>query len=156
AWAARPCRTTRAGAPASVSTSSCATTFERRSAMNKSIRILALVLATTAGSAFAAAASNTLRAAGAQDQVPAALIAHAPAVAAAALTLDRTPVHLAHALDAAATLEPNPQPFRAASREFWSVVDADQLRAGMRLTTSAPGALIRLSPQDGTAAALDP
>nr|WP_190285672.1 DUF4785 domain-containing protein [Lysobacter psychrotolerans] len=40
----------------------------------------------------------------------------------------------------------------AQSREFWQTVDAAQLRAGVDIGLSSPGALIRLSPARGAAA----
>jgi len=115
--------------------------------MNKIISVLAL----SALSAAAQAAS--LLAPGAHDQVPAAL-AHTSAPGASGL--ERTPVRMSHALDASVAIETAPKPYLAQSREFWSDVGESELRAGVKFTTTAPGALIRLSPQGGAGAALDP
>jgi hypothetical protein len=114
--------------------------------MNKYISALAFSAIATAAHAA------SLFAPGAHDQVPAAL-AHVQASGAS--TLDRTPVRVAHALDAAQTLE-TAKPYLAQSREFWSEVGESELRSGVKINTTAPGALIRLSPQGGAAAALDP
>jgi len=115
--------------------------------MNKYISVLFL------GAASAAAPAATLLAPGAHDQVPSAL-AHVQASGASAL--ERVPVNVAHALDAAQTIDSTPEPFRAQSREFWSEVGENELRSGVKFNTTAPGALIRLSPQGGAGAALDP
>ena len=115
--------------------------------MNKYLSILALVFA-----AFGAHAA-TLLAPGANDQVPMKLVAAPQAKAAAAL--DRTPVAVSHMLDGT-ELDAAPQTFTAQSREFWSDVGETELRSGVKFTTTTPGALIRLSPQGGAAAALDP
>lgn len=122
--------------------------------MNKYIRIVALCTAATAASAFAAPLLRLL-APGANDQVPAALAVSTQAKALNTPALDHAPVQVSQVLDAA-SLDAAPKPFVAESREFWSDVGESELRAGIKLTTSAPGALIRLSPQGGSAAALDP
>jgi len=96
----------------------------------------------------------TLLPAGAHDQVPTKLQS-APQAKALAATLDRKPVSVSHALDNNVTLDTAPQPFVAQSREFWSEVSESELRSGVKIVTTAPGALIRLSPQGGTSAALD-
>ena len=88
----------------------------------------------------------------AHDQVPAA--SHPRSVRRS--SVDRTPVRAAHALDATAAVEAAPKPYLARSREFWSDVSERELRSGVKLTTTAPAALIRLSPQGGAGAALDP
>lgn len=99
-----------------------------------------------------AAQAASLLAPSAHDQIPVTLVrAQAPGAA----TLDRAPVRVSHALDATQKLEAA-KPYLAQSREYWSNVSAADLRAGFKLTTTAPGALIRLSPQGGAGAALDP
>jgi len=115
--------------------------------MNKTISALALSALT------AAAQAASLLAPGAHDQVPAALV-HTQAPGASAL--ERAPVRVSHALDASAAIDTAIKPYVAQSREFWSEVDENELRAGMKFTTTAPGALVRLSPQGGARAALDP
>jgi len=101
----------------------------------------------------ASAQAASLLPAGANDQVPAVL--SAPRAKALTATLDRVPVRISHALDANAALD-TAAPYVAQSREFWSEVGETELRAGVRLTTTAPGAVVRLSPQGGAGAALDP
>jgi len=115
--------------------------------MNKYISVLALCSLTTLAQAAA------LLAPGARDQVPATL-AHTQAPGASAL--ERAPVRVSHALDASAAIDTATKPYLAQSREFWSEVGESELRAGVKFTTTAPGALIRLSPQGGAGAALDP
>lgn len=44
-----------------------------------------------------------------------------------------------------------PAPYVAESREFWSLQSAEQLAAGYRFDLGSPGALIRISPAEGTA-----
>jgi hypothetical protein len=115
--------------------------------MNKYIRILLLAAAAPVSGATAAPA---LLAPGAHDQVPAVLVRTSTPAA-----LDRTTVHIAHALDSTLTVAAQ-EPYEARSREFWTDVGAQELRNGIRLTTTAPAALIRLSPQRGATTALDP
>ena len=43
-------------------------------------------------------------------------------------------------------------PFTAESREFWMQVDGSELSKGVMLDTTAPGALVRISPSSSTAA----
>jgi hypothetical protein len=118
--------------------------------MSKYFRILILAAIAPALSATAAPA---LLAPGAHDQIPAALVRNQVAATAA---LDRTAVHVAHAVDATQVIDAAPQPYRARSREFWTEVGENELRDGIKITVTAPGALIRLSPHGGSAAALDP
>jgi hypothetical protein len=120
--------------------------------MNMTIRILALCIVATSA---AAAPPVSLFAPGLRDQVPMALVT-AQSKALVAVTLDHAPVQVSHALDRANALDATPKPFVAQSREFWTDVGESELRAGVKLTTSAPGALIRLSPEGGAAASLDP
>ena len=114
--------------------------------MKTTIFILAACILTTAAQAA------SLLAPAAHDQIPAALLrVREPSAA----MLDHAPVYVSHALDKTQPLE-TAKPFLAQSREFWSDVDGSDLRAGFKFTTTAPGALIRLSPQKGASAALDP
>jgi hypothetical protein len=119
--------------------------------MNKYLRILALVLAAH-GAVAVAASSQALLKAGANDQVPATLLA---APGSAATMLERTPLQTSHAIDARDVLNA-PTPYIAQSREYWSEIGETELRAGAKFVTTAPGALVRLSPRDGAGAALDP
>lgn len=128
--------------------------------MNNSIRLLALASITFAASAFGAT-PLTLLAPGAHDQVPTHLAApaHAKALAStshAGATLDHTPVQFSRALSSEQTLNATPTPYQAQSREFWTDVGESELHAGVAFTTTAPGALIRISPQGDSGATLDP
>lgn len=77
----------------------------------------------------------------------------APAVTAdAALVsdaVDRAPVSLSWPIDQAADDLAASPPHRAESRAFWQVVDPAALATGVPLPISEPGALLKLSPQDG-------
>lgn len=59
------------------------------------------------------------------------------------------PVHFAWALDAEAELKAA-EPFRAESREFWTQLDANQMKSGWEFTPTAEGALVRISLQDAS------
>jgi hypothetical protein len=83
----------------------------------------------------------TLRAAGPADLVSARTVA-LPAPAAA---IERKPVAFGWALDPGAEVAAV-APFVAQSREWWTEVDATQLRKGVQIDTTAPGAVLRLSP----------
>ncbi|MBX3696397.1 MAG: DUF4785 family protein [Dokdonella sp.] len=115
--------------------------------------IVSMLLAASA--AQAAPASMALLAARATDQVPARLQATAPARMSTA-TLDHTPATMSWAVDPAAPLDARPTPFVQSSREYWVDASADQLQRGLRLTTSADGAVIRLSPHAGNRGTIDP
>lgn len=68
------------------------------------------------------------------------------AKAAPPASVERAPVDFAWALDPQEPLS-RQAPFVAESREFWTDLDADQLQKGYRFQTTAPGALVRLSPK---------
>lgn len=99
--------------------------------------------------ALAAAGSFQLLAADAGDLVATEL---SIAKAAPPAGVERAPVDFAWALDPAQALV-REAPFVAESREFWTQLDATQLQKGYRFQTTAPGALLRLSPADGGKAA---
>ncbi|GGA76376.1 hypothetical protein GCM10011521_13260 [Arenimonas soli] len=102
--------------------------------------------------AFSSAQAGTLLPPGTADQQPSQLIA-APLPKG---DFERKPVAVAWAMDPAAELATAP-PHRVQSREYWAAVDAGQLKSGFPLTTTAPGALVRISPQSGAkSAAVDP
>lgn len=61
--------------------------------------------------------------------------------------LDRAPVSASWKQEASSVIVSADAPFRAESREFWQDVDAAQLRAGLSLALTAPGAVVRISPQ---------
>jgi hypothetical protein len=83
---------------------------------------------------------------GGDDQVPQRLAV----VAAPSGTIERKPLSFSWALDPSADLHAS-EPFLARSREYWMTVDGTELQRGLALQTSAPGALIRVSPGKGAA-----
>lgn len=73
-------------------------------------------------------------------------------VAAVSDAVDREPVALSWPIDQSADdLDARPRPHRADSRVFWQSVDPAALATGVALPISEPGAIIKLSPQDGDA-----
>jgi Domain of unknown function (DUF4785) len=61
---------------------------------------------------------------------------------------ERKPVSFAYALNPMADLKRG-ESSTAESREFWMQVEGTELKKGMMLDTTAPGALIRISPANG-------
>jgi len=59
--------------------------------------------------------------------------------------IERKPVSFSWALDPSAAVT-TAAPFTSESREYWMQVDATQMRSGIDIDTTAPGAVIRLSP----------
>lgn len=107
--------------------------------MNKTL------IACLATLAFSPAQAGTLLPPGAADQSPTKLVASPLPEG----QFERAPVAVAWAMDPAAALAVD-APYLAQSREYWSAVDAGELKAGFALTTTAPGALVRISPSDYT------
>lgn len=112
-----------------------------RTPIFRAAAVAALSMTFAAGVAHAA---KPLLAAGAGDQVPARL-ATLPAPTG---DIERNPVSFSWALDPSAALS-EPAPFLAESREYWLTVDGADLQRGLPLRTSAPGALVRISPGKG-------
>lgn len=106
------------------------------------------ILFATLALALGSAQAGNLLPAGAADQQPDRLVA-APLPAG---DFERQPVAMAWPMDPRAELAA-PSPHRAESREYWSNVDAAELQAGVAIDTTAPGALVRLSPAGAPAAA---
>lgn len=96
--------------------------------------------------AATSAQAGTLLPPSAGDQRPQRLQAAAPP----AMPVERAPVSFAWSLDAGAPIG-TPAPFEAESREYWSVVDAAELQRGHGIQTTAPGAVVRISPERGAA-----
>lgn len=94
---------------------------------------------------FAAQAGNLLPARG-NDQI-AARVVSAPLPAG---DFERKAVSFAWQLDPAAELSTQ-VPFTAESREYWAQVDGAELARGHDIETTAPGAVIRISPARGAA-----
>jgi hypothetical protein len=65
-------------------------------------------------------------------------------------------LHYAWALEKAIALDAAAAPFQAESREFWADHDAEALQRGIRIHTTTPGALVRLSPIGSVRAPLQP
>lgn len=105
----------------------------------------ALVAACIALHSFAAQAALPLLPASARDQVPVRLVS----LPAPAGQFERLPVSFSWALDPTAPLS-EPVPYIAESREYWQTVEGTELRQGVMLRTTAPGALIRISPARGS------
>lgn len=59
---------------------------------------------------------------------------------------ERAPVHFAWALPADAPALAAPAPYTAVSREYWKDVDGAALARGVTIHTTAPGALVLISP----------
>ncbi len=116
--------------------------------MRTSIQLSLLLM--IGGAAIAHAQSSSLLPATSGDLVPTRLSSASKAVALP--DIERAPVSFAWAIEPGSVVE-SAQPFQAESREFWSLVDAADLKAGFRLDTTAPGALIRISPADASKSA---
>lgn len=113
--------------------------------MNKKLLSCALLFALASTGQAA-----SLLPAGNGDVQPSRLVA----AALPAGEFERQAVSFAWALDPMAELS-RPAPHLAESREYWTQVDAAELQRGVNIDTTAPGAVIRLSPVDGRAA-VDP
>lgn len=96
------------------------------------------------------AADVALLPAGSTDQVPTRVVSRPMPT----MPSEHKPVQFSWALDPTNELR-EPEPFVVESREYWQTVDAAELRRGVAISTTAPGALIRVSPAKG-AAAVDP
>lgn len=73
----------------------------------------------------------------------------------ASADLDHQALAMSWAIDPAQALAARPTPFVQMSREYWVDASADQLQQGLALSTSANGALIRLSPHAGNTSVID-
>lgn len=113
--------------------------------MNKNLLFCLMSLALAAS-----AQAGNLLPPGSADQSPSKLMA-APVPAG---EFERQPLSFAWALDPQADVA-TPAPHLAESREFWALTDGNQLKRGFSIQTTAPGAVIRISPAAGNAA-VDP
>ena len=95
---------------------------------------------------FAAHASQPLLPARDGDQVPMRLVS----VPIPSGQFERAPVSFSWALDPQSALA-LPPPHTAESREYWQTVAGVDLQEGVQLRTTAPGAVIRISPAGGSA-----
>jgi hypothetical protein len=113
----------------------------------------AVLFAAPTAVAAPAAPGARLSAPVAGDLVGERLATDVPAVSAA---IDRAPVAMSWPIDQAADdLQARPVAHRADSRSWWRRVDVAALAAGVSLPISQPGALLKLSPQDGAALGVD-
>jgi hypothetical protein len=110
-------------------------------------RILLLALALTSANSFAAERNLSLLPAANGDQVPGVLVA---ASAKSVATLERAPAQFSWAIPSDENLVAQ-QPQVRESREYWARASAAELEHGFALHTTAPGALVRLSPVEGAA-----
>ncbi len=121
-------------------------------------RMIPLALLAALATAPAWAATQALLPAQDSDMVPATLTAHAalPTITAqAAKTVampqvhaERQPVSINWALPHDGAIQAVPQSFARSSREYWLDASADDLKQGLQLPLTAPGAIIRVSPSD--------
>lgn len=103
-----------------------------------------LITASLVSLSFAAYAAKPLLPPDTGDQVPTQLVS----LPAPTGQFERAPVSFAWALDPHASLSAA-APYTAESREYWQTVEGTQLQQGLGLVTTAPGALIRVSPARG-------
>lgn len=115
---------------------------------NRHITAIAALLLTLP---LAAGAQTRLLPTSPDDQVPTRLQSMTAARGMVA-TLDRAPASMAWALSPDAALDARPQVHVAESREYWIDASAEDLQRGLVLSTTAKGALVRLSPHGGDAA----
>ncbi|WP_460732799.1 DUF4785 domain-containing protein [Lysobacter tyrosinilyticus] len=108
---------------------------------------VALLAASSFLLSFAAWAAQPMLPANANDQIPARLVS----LPAPAGQFERAPVSFSWALDPREGLAV-PTPYIAESREYWQTVDGSELQKGVALKTTAPGALIRVSPAQSSTA----
>lgn len=102
-----------------------------------------LALALLAAGLDAAAAETPMLPPSASDQVPRYLVTLAMPARAVS---ERAPVQFSWALDPNAAIVADPKPAAVESREYWQEVDGADLQRGVGVTTTSPGALIRVSP----------
>jgi hypothetical protein len=114
--------------------------------------IVSFLLVTS--SAMAAGPVGKLMPARSSDQVPTALQS-ATINKSTLANLDRNPASMSWAIDPQVALDARPTPFEQKSREYWIDASAEQLQQGLGLSTSANGALIRLSPHAGNTSVID-
>lgn len=131
--------------------------------MNRRILAAGVVAGLFASSSFAT--TRVLLPAAPNDMVPVALQAAPPAAVTRTTALvgvdvprphaEHQPVSVSWTLPADAPVNPLPQPFARASREYWTDVSATDMQRGVELPLSAPGAVIRVSPSDPKGGRLD-
>lgn len=117
-------------------------------------QLIATGLFALLATAPAFAATQALLPAAAGDMVPTHLqeapssIASRLRAQAPRMHVEHRPIRVSWSLPQDAAVQPVPQPFARASREYWMDVSATELQRGVELPLTAPGAVIRLSPSD--------
>lgn len=115
-----------------------------------------IVLALTAClvlSGAALAQGGPLLAPATGDLAPRHVVSQAPPTAPGT---ERAPVQFAWALEADAPAITAPAGFTAVSREHWRYVDGAELARGLSIETTAPGALLLISPDTASTTAVGP
>lgn len=107
----------------------------------------ALLAASLSLLSLAVHAAQPLLPADGHDQIPGRLVS----LPTPAGQFERAPVSFSWALDPREVLAA-PAPYLAESREYWQTVDGIDLQKGVALKTTAPGAVIRVSPARGSTA----
>lgn len=90
------------------------------------------------------------------DLIPATLVdakSLAADVSTRAPGLSRDTVTFSWAIDEDVAVDFAPNPFQAESREFWTTLEAGKLQRGVDILTTAPGAVVRISPVGGARSA---
>ncbi len=106
-----------------------------------------LILAVLAIALNAPGAFAQLLPAGPGDLIGPNVVSQPPfAALKSSLDIPREAVSLSWSLDASTNLESSPAPFVAHSREYFVEVSAADLRQGVPVYTTSPGALVRLNP----------
>lgn len=118
------------------------------------IRFLTLSASLFLAAPHLSAETLRLSAPSSSDLVPSGITA--AKIAAVERHSERELVQFSWPIEESATIDLTPQPFLAESREFWTTLEGSELAKGVAFTTTAPGALIRLSPAEpGKRAGLD-
>ncbi len=106
-----------------------------------------LLLVSLLGAACAAQAGNDSRLSTRNNDLISTRLVNIPAPAG---QFERKPVSFSYALNPQNELTAS-TPFTAESREFWMQTDGNELSKGLLIDTTAPGALVRISPATGAA-----
>jgi hypothetical protein len=113
-----------------------------------------VVAAILAGASASGYAAENLLARSSSDQIPSRLVA-ANTNKVDNAQLDRAASSMSWALDPQVALDARPTAHVAESREYWIDATGDELQRGVNLSTTAKGALIRISPHADNHSRLD-
>ncbi|MEO7936149.1 MAG: DUF4785 domain-containing protein [Dokdonella sp.] len=122
--------------------------------MKISLNPLIVSLLLVCASASAAEPALHMMSARSTDQIPTRL-QPANLSKASLANLDHQSASMSWALDPKTPLDARPVSFQQHSREYWVDASADQLQQGLALSTSAKGAVIRLSPHADNKSVID-